>query len=41
LARFAVSTHALAHYVVTSEREFIDSTVSIPNNGHRYAGIPT
>ena len=29
LARFDVFTDALAHHVVTSEREFIDSTVSI------------
>ncbi len=41
LARFDVFTYALAHQVVTSEREFIDSTVSSPNNDHRYAGIPT
>jgi len=27
--------------VVTSARDFIDNSFSMPNNAHRYAGIPT
>ena len=38
---FAAFTYALAYLVVTSAREFIDSSFSMPNNDHRYAGIPT
>ena len=38
---FAAFTYALAYLVVTSAREFIDNSFSMPNNDHRYAGIPT
>ena len=34
-------SHSPWRLVVTSAREFIDSSVTAPNNAHRYAGIPT
>jgi len=40
LTRFDAFAYAWVHHVVTSGREFIDSTVSSPNNDQRYAGIP-
>ncbi len=41
LSPFPAFTYVLAYFDVTSAREFIDSSVSLPNNDHRYAGIPT
>ena len=41
LSPFPAFTYAFAYLVVTSAREFIESSFSIPNNAHRYAGIPT
>jgi hypothetical protein len=41
MSRFDAFMCALAYLVVTSAREFIDSSISIPDNAHRSAGIPT
>jgi len=41
LSFFAAFTYALAYLVVISARDDIDSPLSMPDEGHRFAGILT
>ena len=41
LSFFEALTYTLAYLVVTSARDIIDNPFLMPDNAHRYAGIPT
>jgi hypothetical protein len=41
LSFFAAYTYALANLVVISARDVIDNPLSMPHDGHRFAGILT
>lgn len=41
LVRRSAALNALAYLAVISARDAIDNPLSMPQHGHRYAGIPT